>query len=60
MISRKLRTSLPIGANFYPFTTMAIIEDLNKRLTLHTAQPLGIGSLEYRDTIGFCSKSLIT
>lgn len=44
MMSRKLRTSLPIGANFYPFTTMAIIEDLNKRLTLHTAQPLGIGS----------------
>jgi hypothetical protein len=22
MISRKLRTSLPIGANFYPFTTI--------------------------------------
>ncbi|XP_071128530.1 alpha-mannosidase 2-like [Mytilus edulis] len=44
MNRRKPRKNLPIGANFYPFTTMAVVEDTDTRLTIHTAQPLGVAS----------------
>ena len=34
-----------ISANFYPMTSLAYIEDRQQRLSLHTAQPLGVSSL---------------
>ncbi|XP_016853768.1 alpha-mannosidase 2x isoform X2 [Anolis carolinensis] len=36
---------LPLQANFYPMPTMAYIQDAQTRLTLHTAQALGVSSL---------------
>uniref|UniRef100_A0A671PXM4 Alpha-mannosidase n=1 Tax=Sinocyclocheilus anshuiensis TaxID=1608454 RepID=A0A671PXM4_9TELE len=36
---------LPLQANFYPMPAMAYIQDSQYRLTLHTAQALGVSSL---------------
>uniref|UniRef100_A0A8D2LFS4 Alpha-mannosidase n=1 Tax=Varanus komodoensis TaxID=61221 RepID=A0A8D2LFS4_VARKO len=36
---------LPLQANFYPMPVMAYIQDTRSRLTLHTAQALGVSSL---------------
>ena len=44
MVARKTRRNLPIGANFYPMTGMVVMEDSTMRCTLHSAQPLGVGS----------------
>ena len=33
-------------SSFYPMTNMAVLEDARKRLTLHSAQSLGVASLE--------------
>lgn len=33
-------------ANFYPMPVMAYIQDEQNRLTLHTAQALGVSSLK--------------
>lgn len=44
MVTRKTRTSLPIGANFYPMSSMTVLEGSDVRMTLHSAQPLGVGS----------------
>lgn len=41
---RRLR-KLPLQANFYPMPVMAYIQDAQSRLTLHTAQALGVTSL---------------
>ena len=37
---------LGIQGNFYPMPTLAYIEDTNTRLSLHSKQSLGVGSLE--------------
>ncbi|XP_061232614.1 alpha-mannosidase 2x isoform X5 [Neopsephotus bourkii] len=42
---RRYRRKLPLQANFYPMPTMAYIQDRQSRLTLHTAQALGVTSL---------------
>lgn len=42
---RQTLKKLPLQANVYPMSTMAYIQDIFNRLTLHAAQPLGIGSL---------------
>lgn len=42
---RRYQRKLPLQANFYPMPTMAYIQDLRSRLTLHTAQALGVSSL---------------
>lgn len=42
---RKYFQKLPLQANFYPMSTMAYIQDNQDRLTLHTAQALGVTSL---------------
>ena len=46
MIGRKTDSTRPIATNYYPVTTMAVLEDEAKRLTLHTGQPHGVASLE--------------
>lgn len=42
---RRYQQKLPLQANFYPMPTMAYIQDMQSRLTLHTAQALGVSSL---------------
>lgn len=42
---RRYLKKLPLQANFYPMPVMAYIQDAQSRLTLHTAQALGVSSL---------------
>ncbi|XP_060550694.1 alpha-mannosidase 2x isoform X3 [Pantherophis guttatus] len=42
---RQYLKKLPLQANFYPMPVMAYIQDNQHRLTLHTAQALGVSSL---------------
>lgn len=46
MQPRRHFVKLPLQANFYPMPSQAYIQDSNYRLTLHTAQALGVSSLE--------------
>jgi len=46
LIGRKTLPATPIESNFYPVTTMALMEDARFRLTLHVRQPHGVGSLK--------------
>ena len=46
LMGRKTYPDRLIESNFYPISSMAILEDENKRLTLHSAQPNGVASLE--------------
>uniref|UniRef100_A0AAY4BFA8 Alpha-mannosidase n=1 Tax=Denticeps clupeoides TaxID=299321 RepID=A0AAY4BFA8_9TELE len=43
---RRYFQKLPLQANFYPMPTMAYIQDGQYRLTLHTAQALGVTSMD--------------
>uniref|UniRef100_A0A7N6BM66 Alpha-mannosidase n=1 Tax=Anabas testudineus TaxID=64144 RepID=A0A7N6BM66_ANATE len=43
---RRHYLKLPLQANFYPMSSQAYIQDSHHRLTLHTAQALGVSSLE--------------
>uniref|UniRef100_A0A1A7YVL4 Alpha-mannosidase n=1 Tax=Iconisemion striatum TaxID=60296 RepID=A0A1A7YVL4_9TELE len=43
---RQHHQKLPLQANFYPMPSQAYIQDSHHRLTLHTAQALGVASLE--------------
>uniref|UniRef100_A0A8D0GGK1 Mannosidase alpha class 2A member 2 n=1 Tax=Sphenodon punctatus TaxID=8508 RepID=A0A8D0GGK1_SPHPU len=42
---RRYLKKLPLQANFYPMPAMAYIQDKQSRLTLHSAQALGVSSL---------------
>uniref|UniRef100_A0A8C6MFP0 Alpha-mannosidase n=1 Tax=Nothobranchius furzeri TaxID=105023 RepID=A0A8C6MFP0_NOTFU len=43
---RQHHPKLPLQGNFYPMPSQAYIQDSRHRLTLHTAQALGVSSLE--------------
>uniref|UniRef100_A0A803W2A9 mannosyl-oligosaccharide 1,3-1,6-alpha-mannosidase n=1 Tax=Ficedula albicollis TaxID=59894 RepID=A0A803W2A9_FICAL len=43
--ARRYQRKLPLQANFYPMPAMAYIQDVQSRLTLLTAQALGVSSL---------------
>lgn len=45
MIRRQRFPKLPTQANYYPMAANAYIEDKHKRLTIITAQPLGVASM---------------
>lgn len=45
MQPRRYFQKLPLQANFYPMPTTAYIQDSQYRLTLHTAQALGVSSV---------------
>lgn len=45
VLPRRYLKKLPLQANFYPMPVMAYIQDAQNRLTLHTAQALGVSSL---------------
>lgn len=46
LISRQTRDNYPMAANIFPITSMAVMQDSKTRLTVHVAQPLGIGSFK--------------
>lgn len=46
LIGRKNNKDRPIETNYYPITTMAVLEDRTKRLALHSAQCHGVASLD--------------
>ena len=46
LIGRKTVKSTPIGGNYYPITKLIILEDNQKRLTVHSRQPNGVASLK--------------
>ncbi|CAO4379303.1 unnamed protein product [Caenorhabditis nigoni] len=45
MIKRRRQAKLPTQANFYPMSAGVYIEDDTTRLTIHSAQALGVSSL---------------
>lgn len=56
---RRYFQKLPLQANFYPMPTMAYIQDSQYRLTLHTAQALGVTSLASGQYTGFLSPEFL-
>ncbi|XP_037307901.2 alpha-mannosidase 2x isoform X1 [Pungitius pungitius] len=46
MQPRRHHLKIPLQGNFYPMSSQAYIQDSHHRLTLHTAQSLGVTSLE--------------
>ncbi|XP_078037756.1 alpha-mannosidase 2 isoform X1 [Augochlora pura] len=46
MIKRQRFPKLPVQGNYYPMASSAYIEDKRARLTVATAQPLGVSSME--------------
>lgn len=46
LIRRQTYSKIPLQGNFYPMPTMAMLQDSNRRLTLLSAQPLGVAALK--------------
>ena len=46
LIRRRTYSKLPLQGNFYPMATMAMLQDRTKRVTLLSAQPLGVAALK--------------
>ncbi|XP_060063036.1 alpha-mannosidase 2-like [Ylistrum balloti] len=46
LIGRSTDTKLRTEANYYPMTSMAVLEDQHNRLTLHSSQPHGVAGLQ--------------
>ena len=46
MVKRRRFPRFPIQANYYPMTSMAYLQDSTTRLSILTAQPLGVTSFE--------------
>lgn len=46
LIRRRTYSKLPLQGNFYPMPSTAMLQDIKRRFTVLSAQPLGVAALK--------------